>query len=101
MVYDQLGRQEHYEKLVQGKSRLKIYAKGWKNRSEAVWCRYSCDIEILEEYVQDLVENSYSVCNSEVPIELSPEDLEIARQVAGVDGSQRTRSIRLLVLQSA
>lgn len=36
-----------------------------------------CDIEILEEHVQDLVENSYSVCDSEVPIELSPEDLEI------------------------
>ena len=36
-----------------------------------------CDIEILEEHVQDLVENSYSVCDSKVPIELSPEDLKI------------------------
>jgi len=36
-----------------------------------------CDIEVLEEHVQDLVANSYSVCDSEVPVELSPEDLEI------------------------
>lgn len=35
MVYDQL-EQEHYEKLVYANPKLKIYAKGWKNRSEVV-----------------------------------------------------------------
>ena len=35
LVYDQL-EQEHYEKLVYANPKLKIYAKGWKNRSEVV-----------------------------------------------------------------
>jgi len=34
-VYDEL-EQEHYEKLVYAKPELKIYARGWKNRSEVV-----------------------------------------------------------------
>jgi len=36
-----------------------------------------CDIEILEDHVQEITSKSYSVCDSQVPVELSPDDLSI------------------------